>query len=261
MSSLLKLAGVQIKTLRNANFNIFPHNFASPKLYNNLHRVGILSLKYLPERGLNVIMVNILPCLTFFLLFFFFSFRLREDIITDGSIRAEVLSNAGQKQWRLEYGTLEYRTHGNTKSYEVRISNGSVLEWSVIAIVIAMVSPNNWKSKQNGGHFALISNDFGQNGHHFVLKGKPNAIGKPNRELPLEFRTHLVFQPPLYSKNKQFFGDHIFTAASQNVKMCGPELNALWPTLLFFEISTSWSFRMNNKSIQYVFFGNRLGSK
>ena len=34
--------------------------------------------------------------------------------------------------------------------------------------------------------------------------GKPNALGKPNGELPLKFRTRWVFQPPLhYIFNKE----------------------------------------------------------
>ena len=63
--------------------------------------------------------------------------------------------------------------HGNTyhmeyQHFEARISNGSVLEWSVIAIAIAMaltiLEPNHGKSEQNGCHFVLISNGLGQNG-------------------------------------------------------------------------------------------------
>ena len=42
----------------------------------------------------------------------------------------------------------------NIERFEVPISNGSVLEWSVIAITIAMVTtilkPNHWKSQQIG---------------------------------------------------------------------------------------------------------------
>ena len=34
---------------------------------------------------------------------------------------------------------LEYQTHWNTKHFEVQISNGLVLKWSVIEIAIAMV--------------------------------------------------------------------------------------------------------------------------
>ena len=46
----------------------------------------------------------------------------------------------------------------NTKSFEVRISNGFVLEWSVIAMVPTIFKPNHWKSKQYGCQFVPISN-------------------------------------------------------------------------------------------------------
>ena len=49
---------------------------------------------------------------------------------------------------------LEYRTHLNTKNFEVQISNDLVLEWLVIVIAIAMgmtfSKPKHWKSVQNG---------------------------------------------------------------------------------------------------------------
>ena len=73
-------------------------------------------------------------------------------------------------------------------------------------MVPTILKPNHWKSKQNGGHFVQISNGFGQNGGHFVLISNGfrkngshfvNAIGQQNRGLPLEFQTHLLFQPPL----------------------------------------------------------------
>ena len=60
-------------------------------------------------------------------------------------------------QCGLKYRPLGYRKHLTTKCLEVLISNGSVLEWLVIATGIAMVptlpKPNNWKSEQNAGHF------------------------------------------------------------------------------------------------------------
>ena len=47
---------------------------------------------------------------------------------------------------------LEEDYSGNTKHFEVGISNDSVLEWLVIATAIAMVliipKPNHWKSKK-----------------------------------------------------------------------------------------------------------------
>ena len=43
------------------------------------------------------------------------------------------------QQWALVYRTLESQTHWNTESFEVWISNGSILEWLVIAL--AMVVP------------------------------------------------------------------------------------------------------------------------
>ena len=64
------------------------------------------------------------------------------------------------EQWGLKYWTLEYQTHWNTKPFEVRISNVSVLEWTVIAIAIAMVPAiqklNHWKSEQNDHHFFML---------------------------------------------------------------------------------------------------------
>ena len=52
--------------------------------------------------------------------------------------------------------------HWSTERFEVQISNGSVLEWSIMAIAVTMVptirKPNHWKSEQNCGHFVLISN-------------------------------------------------------------------------------------------------------
>ena len=78
-------------------------------------------------------------------------------------------------QWGLEYQILEYRTHWNSKHFKVWISKSSVLEWSVIAIAIAMVptipEPNQWKSKVDSSHFVQISNGFGQDGGHFVQNG------------------------------------------------------------------------------------------
>ena len=74
------------------------------------------------------------------------------------------------KNKKVKWG-LEYQ-HWNTKHFEVPISNGSVLEWSLIAIAIAMIptilKPNHWKFEQNGHHFVPISNDFRQNDQHFV---------------------------------------------------------------------------------------------
>ena len=81
-----------------------------------------------------------------------------------------------QIQWGLEYHTLEYL------SFEVQISNGLVLEWSVIAIamVLNILKLNNLKSKNNGGHFVQISNGFRQNGHHFAQNGTPSENQTPN---------------------------------------------------------------------------------
>ena len=51
--------------------------------------------------------------------------------------------------------------HWNTKHFEFRISNGLVLEWSVMAIAKAMVptilKPNQWKSEQK---WSRICADF-----------------------------------------------------------------------------------------------------
>ena len=60
-------------------------------------------------------------------------------------------------------------THSwNTKHFEVRISSGSILEWSVIAIAIAMVlnipKQNHWKSEQNSSHFVPTE-------HHWITEG------------------------------------------------------------------------------------------
>ena len=52
-------------------------------------------------------------------------------------------------------------------------------------MVLTILKPNHWKSKQNVSHFVQISNGYRQHGGHFV-----NAIGQPNRGLPLEFQTH-----------------------------------------------------------------------
>ena len=53
--------------------------------------------------------------------------------------------------------------HWNTESFEVWISNGSVLEWLVIAIALAMVltipKPNYRKSAQIGGFYREWSRD------------------------------------------------------------------------------------------------------
>ena len=74
--------------------------------------------------------------------------------------------------------------------FEVWISNGSVLDWSVIAIAIAMVPTilklNHWISEQNGEQFNWISKGFGQNGHHFVQNGIPLE-----NQMPLENQTVL----------------------------------------------------------------------
>ena len=62
---------------------------------------------------------------------------------------------------------MKYSQDLNTQHFEVQITNGSVLERSVLAIAIAMVPAilklNHWKSEQNEGHFVQISNGFGQN--------------------------------------------------------------------------------------------------
>ena len=54
--------------------------------------------------------------------------------------------------------------HWNTKCFDVKISNGLVLETSIIAKAIAMVpttpKPKHCKSKQNGCHFVRIFNGF-----------------------------------------------------------------------------------------------------
>ena len=91
----------------------------------------------------------------------------------------------------LEYRTLEL----NYERFEILISNGSVLDWS-IAISTAMVpiilGQNHWKSKQNGSHFVQISNSFGQNGHHFVLISnsfRQNGCHCVQNRTPLENRT------------------------------------------------------------------------
>ena len=118
-------------------------------------------------------------------------------------------------RWVILQWGLEYWTHWNTKRFEALISNGSVLEWLVIAIASAIVKTiqktNHWKSKQNGGHFVLISNGFGQKWPPFFSKpntiGKLNTIEKLNRGLPLEFRTSSVFQSPLYSHQNLIYQD------------------------------------------------------
>ena len=49
--------------------------------------------------------------------------------------------------------------HWNTECFEVWISNGLVLEWSVIAIAISMVPTipklNHWKSQQKKATFEI----------------------------------------------------------------------------------------------------------
>ena len=60
---------------------------------------------------------------------------------------------------------------GIPNNFEVQISNGLVLEWSVViamAMVLTILKPNHWKSVQNGGHFVWISYSFVLNGRHFV---------------------------------------------------------------------------------------------
>ena len=82
-------------------------------------------------------------------------------------------------------------------------------------MVPTTLKTNYWKSEQNaaifsdfqwfeqsGGHFVAISNGFRHQWPTFCSKQntirKPNAIGKPNRGQPLEFRTCTVFQSLLY---------------------------------------------------------------
>ena len=95
-----------------------------------------------------------------------------------------------QIQWGLEYRTLEYQTHWNTECFEVQISNGLVLEWSVIAKHIAMVptipKPNRRKSKQNGVHFVPIYNGLGEN-------GSPLEFRTPLYWTSLLFKSHLLY--------------------------------------------------------------------
>ena len=61
-----------------------------------------------------------------------------------------------------------------TESFKVWISNGSILEWLVIAIAMVptIPNPNNWKSKQNGGHFVQME-------QHWKTKQR-TTIGIPN---------------------------------------------------------------------------------
>ena len=61
----------------------------------------------------------------------------------------------------------------NTEPFEVWISNGSVLEWLVIAIAPTIPKPIQWKSKQNG------SDDLEQNGRHFVENRMSLEKGTP----------------------------------------------------------------------------------
>ena len=77
------------------------------------------------------------------------------DIAAQKSNNLEYYNFKNNLQWGLEYRTFEYQIHWNTERFEVRISNGSVLEWSVIAIAMAptFLKLNNWKLEQNGSHF------------------------------------------------------------------------------------------------------------
>ena len=59
----------------------------------------------------------------------------------------------------------------NTEPFEVWISNGSILDGSVMAITISMLQtflkPNHWKSEQNGGPFCLDFQWFWTKWPHF----------------------------------------------------------------------------------------------
>ena len=58
---------------------------------------------------------------------------------------------------------LEYQTHRNTKCFEVRISDGSVLEWSVKTIAIAM-DPTNLKINHTTTSDGNSYDAYGQRG-------------------------------------------------------------------------------------------------
>ena len=97
-------------------------------------------------------------------------------------------------QWGLEYQTLEYRTHWNTKHYVGQIYNGLNLECLVIAIAMALTIPirNHWKSKENSQHFVQnrtpLENQMQWKTEQRATTGIPNVF---------DIKTCSVFQPPL----------------------------------------------------------------
>ena len=98
-------------------------------------------------------------------------------------------------QWGLEYQKLEYQTHWNTDHFEVRISNGSVLEFSDIAIAKAMVptmlNPNHWKSSKMAA--ILFKTE-----HHWKTEQGATTIGILNA-FGIPAPTVKIFSQPLFA--------------------------------------------------------------